>query len=82
MQQKQASKVIPFTGELHQIVSPSPVAQPREISPILTAVALAMIAGISLGAIVTHQSAGYQQINQLKAESKQLQQLKKSICGI
>ena len=74
-------KVIPFTGYLRPNVQPSPPPPEKSPSPYILFSAGTFIAGLAIGAISIHQSANYQQVQQLKAQSQQLSQIRKSICG-
>lgn len=77
-QQQPVGKVVPFTGEFY------PTA-PAELTPNLNAAylvmfAAALVAGLSLGAISTYQSADQMQLRQLKADQAQLQNVKTQVC--
>lgn len=79
--QQHKTKIIPFTGEFYPSSEASPQTN-RDISPLITAIVLAMVSGIAVGAIVSHQSAGYQRLEEYKANSNKLKQVQKTLCGI
>ncbi len=70
--------VIPLTGYLQQQQPPTPEHKP--VAAIVTPIAIALVAGIGLGALTTHQSSGYQRIQQYKADSAELTKIRKTIC--
>lgn len=75
-------KIIPLSGYLQSSseVQPSPPAAEKSFSGYIIAAVAVFIAGLAIGAISIHQSANYQQIQQLKAESAELAKIRKSIC--
>ncbi|MEH1905850.1 MAG: hypothetical protein V7L04_31845 [Nostoc sp.] len=78
--QQPRSKVVPFTGEFYPEASePTPSAVPN-IAASLVIIAAALVAGLSMGAISTYQSASQVQLRQMKAQSQQLEQVKNQVC--
>ncbi len=79
-QSKQAlsNKVVPFAGEFYPQIEPAPAAASN--APYLLIIAAALIAGLSIGAISTYQSADQEQLRQMKAQSEQLEQVKTQVC--
>ena len=77
--QQPASKVVPFTGEFYPEVQP-PTPVPDLTPAYLVLFAAALVAGLSLGAICTYQSADQVQLREMKQQSKQLQQVKTQVC--
>ncbi len=80
MQPQQKNNVIPFQGQFY----PQPQSEPNpEHKPMLLQV-MPMVAilacGVLLGIIGTRQSADYQRVQQLKADSLQLSNIRKEIC--
>ncbi|WP_017652150.1 hypothetical protein [Fortiea contorta] len=80
--QQPTSKVVPFTGEFYPEVepTPTPAATPDLTPAYFVLFAAALVAGLSLGAIFTYQSADQVQLRQMKAQSEQLQQVKTQVC--
>jgi uncharacterized protein HemX len=78
---KPESNVIPFTGYLHPEVSPPTTSPKSTATPLFTAAVLLFVGGLALGAISVYQSVDYTQMEALKAQSKQLSQLKSDLCG-
>ncbi len=76
---KESRVVIPFTGLLHQIEPPTP-EPPKQTTPLLTFAVLLFVGGLAIGAISVHQSVEFTQIEHLKAQSKQLSEVQKSLC--
>lgn len=77
-------RVVPFTGYLHPSESPSETSPPQNkiaAPSIITFAVLLFVGGLALGAISVHQSAEYSQMEALKAQSKQLSEVKKTLCG-
>jgi hypothetical protein len=74
-----ASKVVPFTGEFYPEVQP-PAPIPDLTPAYYVLFAAALVAGLSLGAICTYQSADQVQLREMKAQSQQLQQVKTQVC--
>jgi hypothetical protein len=77
--QQPAGKVVPFTGEFYQLSEPTPT--PVDNTPAyLVIIAAALVAGLSLGAIFTYQSADQVQLREMKSHSQQLEQVKNQVC--
>lgn len=81
MNKQQTSKVVPFTGEFY----PPPIEPPAATSASPTGAYLimtiaALVAGLSIGAVATYESASQVQMRQLKSQSQQLQQVKSQVC--
>ncbi len=76
--QRQSSKVVPFTGELYPVPDPAPAAD--NTAAYLVMLAAALMAGLSIGAISTYQSASQVQLRQMQADQEQLQQVKTQVC--
>ncbi len=74
------SKVVPFTGEFYQPVEPTPAATTSN-APYFFMIAAALVAGLSIGAISTYQSADQVQLRSYKAQSEQLEQVKTQVCN-
>lgn len=77
-QQQSAGKVVPFTGEFYPVIDPTPTAD--KTPAYLVIIAAALVAGLSLGAIFTYQSADQVQLREMKAHSQQLEQVKNQVC--
>ena len=78
--QQPTSKVVPFTGEFYPD-APEPIPRPvPNIAAYLVIVAAALVAGLSMGAISTYQSADQVQFREMKAQSKQLEIVKNQVC--
>ncbi|MEH2151045.1 hypothetical protein [Nostoc sp.] len=74
------SKVVPFTGEFYpDIPEPTP-SSGNNIAAYLVIVAAALVAGLSMGAISTYQSADQVQLREMKAQSQQLEKVKNQVC--
>ncbi|MFN6526938.1 hypothetical protein [Nostoc sp. ChiSLP03a] len=78
--QQRTSKVVPFTGEFYPIPDPEPTAAGNNIAGYLVIVTAALIAGLSIGAISTYQSADQVQLREMKAQSQQLEKVKSQVC--
>lgn len=78
---KPESNVIPFTGYLHPEVPQTATPQRSTATPLFTAAVLLFVGGLALGSISVYQSVDYTQLQALKEQSKQLSQLKTSLCG-
>lgn len=72
-------KVVPFTGEFYPVTD-TPAPTTDNTPTYLVIVAAALIAGLSMGAIFTYQSADQVQLRQFKADAEQLQQVKTQVC--
>lgn len=80
---KHDDNVVPFKGYLYPEAVPQ-VATPEKqktVTPYITCAALLFIAGLAMGSIAVQSSADYTQIQQLKAQSKQLTSIKKAVCN-
>jgi hypothetical protein len=73
------SKVVPFTGEFYPDV-PEPTPVGNNIAAYLVIVAAALVAGLSMGAMSTYQSADQVQLREMKAQSQQLEKVKNQVC--
>lgn len=74
-------KVVPFKGEMWEEVPATPTPTPNSDYSILAAyIALSLIAGLCVGAILTYQSTDQQQLRDLKQQSSQLQKVKSEVC--
>ncbi|MEH2310038.1 MAG: hypothetical protein V7K35_01075 [Nostoc sp.] len=74
-----ASKVVPFTGEFYPDI-PEPTPAGNNIAAYLVIIAAALVAGLSMGAMSTYQSADQVQLRQMKAQSQQLEKVKNQVC--
>lgn len=74
-----ASKVVPFTGEFYP-ETPEPVPAGNNLAAYLVIVAAALVAGLSMGAMSTYQSADQVQLREMKAQSQQLEKVKNQVC--
>jgi hypothetical protein len=74
------SKVVPFTGEFYPDV-PEPIPTGNNIGAYLVIIAAALVAGLSMGAISTYQSADQVQLREMKAQSQQLEKVKSQVCN-
>lgn len=72
-----AGKVVPFTGEFYPETTPTPA---DNTPAYLVIIAAALVAGLSMGAIFTYQSADQVQLREMKAHSQQLEQVKNQVC--
>lgn len=79
---KQDSRVVPFTGYLHPEPPPAPTPQKQTPTPYITIAALVFVGGLAIGAISAHQSIDYTTVEQLRAQAKQLSNVKKTVCGL
>ncbi|MEH2379178.1 MAG: hypothetical protein V7K27_09880 [Nostoc sp.] len=77
--QQPGSKVVPFTGEFYPTAS-EPTPSGNNVAAYLVIIAAALVAGLSMGAIATYQSADQVQLRQMKAQSQQLEQVKSQVC--
>lgn len=75
--QQPAGKVVPFTGEFY---TDDPTPTPPSAAPYMVFVAAALVAGLSLGAIATYQSADQVALREMKAQSQQLEKVKDQVC--
>ncbi|MEH2164549.1 MAG: hypothetical protein V7K38_26735 [Nostoc sp.] len=78
--QKLSSKVVPFTGEFYPVPDPEPTPAGNNIAAYLVIVAAALVAGLSMGAMSTYQSADQVQLREMKAQSQQLEKVKNQVC--
>ena len=78
--QQPSNKVVPFTGEFYQVADPEPIPAVPNIAAFLVIIAAALVAGLSMGAISTYQSADQVQLRQMKAQSQQLEKVKNQVC--
>ncbi|MBD2411183.1 hypothetical protein FACHB389_06790 [Nostoc calcicola FACHB-389] len=76
--QQPAGKVVPFTGEFYPDPEPTPAV--NNTAAFLVMLAAALLAGLSIGAISTYQSASQVQLREMKAQSQQLEQVKNQVC--
>lgn len=76
-----SSKVVPFTGEFYPIPDPEPAPTGNNIAGYLVIVAAALVAGLSMGAMSTYQSADQVQLREMKAQSQQLEKVKNQVCN-
>ena len=74
-------KVIPFTGYLRPPVQPSPPPPEKSPSPYILFCVGTFIIGLAIGAISIHQSANYQQMQELRTQAQKLSKIRQSICG-
>lgn len=72
-----AGKVVPFTGEFY---ADEPEPAPNNTAPYMMFVAAALVAGLSIGAIATYQSADQVALREMKAQSQQLEKVKDQVC--
>jgi hypothetical protein len=72
-------KVVPFTGEFYPVPEPQPTT-PNLTGAYFVLVAAAMVAGLSIGAIVTYQRSDQVQLRQLQADRASLNQVKSQVC--
>ncbi|MEH2031038.1 MAG: hypothetical protein V7K67_15475 [Nostoc sp.] len=77
--QQTTSKVVPFTGEFYPGVPESTPAG-NNLAAFLVMIAAALVAGLSMGAISTYQSADQVQLREMKAQSQQLEKVKNQVC--
>ena len=77
--QQVTSKVVPFTGEFYPD-TPTSTSPENNIAVFLVMIAAALVAGLSMGAIATYQSADQVQLREMKAQSQQLEQVKNQVC--
>lgn len=79
--QQLTSKVVPFTGEFYPVPDPEPTpSSGNNIAAYLVIIAAALIAGLSMGAIATYQSADQVQLREMKANTQQLEKVKSQVC--
>ncbi|MEH2319584.1 hypothetical protein [Nostoc sp.] len=71
-------KVVPFTGEFYPDPEPTPVV--NNAAAYLVIIASALVAGLSIGAISTYQSADQVQLREMKSQSQQLEKVKSQVC--
>ncbi|MEH2068915.1 MAG: hypothetical protein V7K47_12265 [Nostoc sp.] len=76
--QQSVGKVVPFTGEFYPANEPAPAV--NNTAAFLVILAAALLAGLSIGAISTYQSASQVQLRQMKADQAQLQDVKTQVC--
>ncbi|RCJ34617.1 hypothetical protein A6769_22065 [Nostoc punctiforme NIES-2108] len=74
------SKVVPFTGEFYPD-SPEPTPAGNNIAAFLVMLASVLVAGLSIGAISTYQSADQVQLREMKANTQQLEKVKSQVCN-
>ena len=77
--QQTSRKVVPFTGEFYPDV-PEPAPAGNNIAAYLVIIAAALVAGLSIGAISTYQSADQVQLREMKSQSQQLEKVKNQVC--
>ncbi|MEH2145314.1 hypothetical protein [Nostoc sp.] len=77
---RQPNKVVPFTGEFYPVADSEPMPAANNIAFFLVIIAAALVAGLSMGAISTYQSADQVQLRQMKANSQQLEKVKSQVC--
>lgn len=77
--QQLTSKVVPFTGEFYP-TAPEPTPAGNNIAAFLVMLAAVLVAGLSIGAISTYQSADQVQLREMKAQSQQLEKVKNQVC--
>lgn len=77
--QQSGNKVVPFTGEFYPD-APETAPGANNTAAFLVMVAAALVAGLSMGAISTYQTADQVQLRQMKAQSQQLEQVKNQVC--
>lgn len=73
------SKVVPFTGEFYQD-APEPTPAGNNLAAFSVMLAAALIAGLSMGAISTYQSADQVQLREMKSQSQQLEKVRNQVC--
>ncbi|MEH1995903.1 hypothetical protein [Nostoc sp.] len=73
------SKVVPFTGEFYPTAT-EPTPAGNNIAAFLVMLAAALVAGLSIGAISTYQSADQVQLREMKANTQQLEKVKNQVC--
>lgn len=78
--QQPSSKVVPFTGEFYPVAEQQPMPAVPNNAASLVIIAAALVAGLSMGAISTYQSADQVQLRQMKAQSQQLEKVKNQVC--
>ena len=78
--QQVSSKVVPFTGEFYPVPDPEPTPAGNNIAAFLVMIAAALVAGLSMGAISTYQSADQVQLREMKVQSQQLEKVKSQVC--
>ncbi|MCC5626866.1 hypothetical protein LC613_13720 [Nostoc sphaeroides CHAB 2801] len=79
--QQLTSKVVPFTGEFYPVPDPEPITTSgNNLAAFLVIIAAALVAGLSLGAMSTYQSADQVQLREMKAQSQQLEKVKSQVC--
>lgn len=80
--QQRTNKVVPFTGEFYPIPDPEPTpSSGNNIAAYLVIIAAALVAGLSMGAMSTYQSASQVQLREMKANSQQLEKVKSQVCN-
>jgi uncharacterized protein HemX len=77
--QQTTSKVVPFTGEFYPDV-PEPTPAGNNLAAFLVMIAAALVAGLSMGAMSTYQSASQVQLREMRANSQQLEKVKNQVC--
>ena len=77
--QQATSKVVPFTGEFYPDL-PEPTPAGNNLAAFLVMIAAALVAGLSMGAMSTYQSATQVQLREMKAQSQQLEKVKNQVC--
>ncbi|MEH2001091.1 MAG: hypothetical protein V7L00_20470 [Nostoc sp.] len=78
--QQLTSKVVPFTGEFYPTAD-EPTPAGNNLAAFLFMIAAALVAGLSMGAISTYQSADQVQLREMKAQSQQLEKVKNQVCN-
>jgi uncharacterized protein HemX len=76
-----SSKVVPFTGEFYPVPDHEPTPAGNNIAAYLVIIAAALVAGLSMGAMSTYQSADQVQLREMKAQSQQLEKVKNQVCN-
>lgn len=78
--QQRTGKVVPFTGEFYPVPDPEPTPAGNNIAAFSVIIAAALVAGLSMGAISTYQSADQVQLREMKSQSQQLEKVKNQVC--
>lgn len=78
--QQLSSKVVPFTGEFYPVRDPEPTPVVNNAAAYLVIIAAALVAGLSMGAISTYQSADQVQLREMRVQSQQLEKVKSQVC--
>jgi len=73
-------KVVPFKGEMWEEVPATPTPHQTDFSILAAYIALSLIGGLCVGAILTYNSVDQKQLRELKQQSTQFQKIKKQVC--